>query len=254
MNEPPVHASRNRWIFIILSVGVLSVCAALIFWRGFFFPGKYYTVFAVLERADGLSANSPVEMNGLVIGKIKELTLHPDNSGRILVQLLIDDSISIPENSSPKLQRNETGDGIVLALIPRKSSKPLRFFDTLVAGTPAVDIDSLMTMTSKVEKFVRDTIKPIDSILKKVTPVKPSGDTIYKIQVLSASNKKVLEKPEINCLPEVGTYEMNGTINVTSGNYASFREAVRMKDELRKKGFSGAFVVGFVAGKRVKLK
>ena len=254
MNESPVHASRNRWIFIFLSAGILSVCAALIFWRGFFFPEKQYTVFAILDRADGLSANSPVEMNGLVIGKIKQLTLHPDNSGRILAQLLIDDPISIPENSSPKLQRNEKGDGMVLALIPRKSRKPLRFFDTLVAGAPAVDLDCLMTMTSKVEKFVKDTIKPIDSVLKKVVPVKSSGDTVYKVQILSAGNKKTLEKPELKTLPAVSSYEINGLINVTSGNYSSFKEALRMKDDLRKKGYPGAFVVGFVDGKRVRLK
>ncbi len=77
-----------------------------------------------------------------------------------------------------------------------------------------------------------------------------SGEVVFKVQFASgpSRNKKF---PKVK---EVGVYEFNNAYRYTSGNFATRDEAVNRQNELRRQGYSDAFVIAFVNGERVSLK
>jgi len=68
-------------------------------------------------------------------------------------------------------------------------------------------------------------------------------DLTIAIGILAASEQIKSDK--------IGEYDYNGIIKYTAGEFETGKEAVKLQNELRKKGFPDAFVVAFKNGKRV---
>ena len=62
-----------------------------------FKKNDYY--FVVYDRIDGLLKSNKVTMNGFQVGQVYDIRFTPDNSGRLLVKLMMDASFKIPQNS-----------------------------------------------------------------------------------------------------------------------------------------------------------
>src|SRR5690606_31700276 len=58
---------------------------------------------AMYERVDGLAASNIVQVNGLKVGSVSSLKLLPDNSGRIIVSMQLDNDINLPKNSTAEI-------------------------------------------------------------------------------------------------------------------------------------------------------
>jgi N-acetylmuramoyl-L-alanine amidase len=99
---------------------------------------------------------------------------------------------------------------------------------------------------SVVAKPVADTEKPV-VIVKPVT-------VIYRVQIISSDKPLKDKAAEFKGVTDTWKYEMKGTYKYTAGNYKTQEEAVKRQNELRKQGFSEAFVVAFDSnGKRLTL-
>jgi len=55
--------------------------------------------YAVYERVDGLTNASPVLINGFAVGQIQNIYFATDGSGKLIVEIFINDKYPIPENS-----------------------------------------------------------------------------------------------------------------------------------------------------------
>ena len=75
---------------------------------------------------------------------------------------------------------------------------------------------------------------------------------MYKVQFASSEKKLVLSSDKFKEVPNIGEYVLNGIYKYTSGEFATIDLAAKQQTELRKKGFSDAFVVTFKDGKRIK--
>ncbi len=83
-----------------LIVGSLAV----LFWGISYLKGQdvfkrrsYYYV--VYDRIEGLIKANKVTMNGYQIGQVKKIGFHPTETGKLVVELMIDNSFKIPTNS-----------------------------------------------------------------------------------------------------------------------------------------------------------
>lgn len=88
-----------------VKLGVLIVVSLVIlFWGLSYLKGNdifkrsnYY--FVIYERIDGLLEANKVTMNGYQIGQVQSIDFAPDNSGKLVVKLMMDASFKIPVNS-----------------------------------------------------------------------------------------------------------------------------------------------------------
>lgn len=107
---------------------------------------KRYDVVTHFEAAPGVLVGSPVRMNGIPIGAVKDVRLDNERGG-VLVILAIDEKYQLRADSVPMLQQSLLGDSIV-EFSPGKSSKP---FDRSqpVDGMPVFDLTELARRTER---------------------------------------------------------------------------------------------------------
>jgi N-acetylmuramoyl-L-alanine amidase len=121
---------------------------------------------------------------------------------------------------------------------PKAGTKPKP--DTLVS-VPKKDTDAVV-------KAPKDTAK----VVVLVSP-KPVSVT-YRVQIISSDKPLKDGSSEFKGVSDTWHYEMKGIYKYTAGNYKELADAVTRQNDLRKKGFSEAFVVAFDSnGKRLTL-
>jgi phospholipid/cholesterol/gamma-HCH transport system substrate-binding protein len=160
-----------------VKVGILITAAlAALLWGLNYLKGKdvftsrnkYY---AVYSSVDGLVASNPVLMNGYRIGIVNDISFMPDNSGRLLVSLLVEKDVFVSRNSVAKIynsdligtkalridlgnntDRLEDGDTLVAELEQGLADKVGKELGPLREKTEAlvVSIDSMVTMLKTV--------------------------------------------------------------------------------------------------------
>ena len=93
------------------------------------------------------------------------------------------------------------------------------------------------------------------------TPTKPAvvkpvakSKVCFKVQFTSRDTQVPVTDKAFAKVPEVGVYYYNGAYRYTSGDFRTKDEAINRQAQVRKLGFSDAFVVAFVDGERVTIK
>ena len=108
---------------------------------------------------------------------------------------------------------------------------------------------------------------PVTEIVEKPI-VKPEEKPVVKPEVKTSEKPKVSFKVQFATrdtqvpvtdkafakVPEVDVYFYNGAYRYTSGDFRSKQEAITRQAEVRKLGFSDAFVVAFINGERATIK
>ena len=99
---------------------------------------------------------------------------------------------------------------------------------------------------SKIEKLKKDSVKAI------LTP-DSNSKTIYKVQIASGNNKVPLSSEKFKGVDKIEEYYSGSIFKYTAGEFETEKEAIKLQNDLRKKGFPDAFVVAFRNGERVPL-
>jgi uncharacterized membrane protein len=100
---------------------------------------------------------------------------------------------------------------------------------------------------------VFSNIKINSEVIKTDSDTKNQGIT-FKIQIISSSTRLATNSPLFRGLKNVWEYKDGGLYKYTVGNQKDLKSASVLRLELRRKGFSGAFVVAFKNGKRIPVK
>ena len=79
-------------------------------------------------------------------------------------------------------------------------------------------------------------------------------EIIFKIQILTSGNSLSANSRQFKGLKNVWEYKDKGLYKYTVGNQIDLKSASELQSEVRNKGFSGAFVVAFKNGKRIKVR
>lgn len=76
--------------------------------------------------------------------------------------------------------------------------------------------------------------------------------TEYRVQFYTSPKKIPLTNPRFNGIDKLAVYFHNGLYKYTAGHFGSMEEATKRQSQLRKRGFTDAFVIKMKNGKRVK--
>jgi len=79
-------------------------------------------------------------------------------------------------------------------------------------------------------------------------------EIIFKVQIVSSNTRLKTNSQQFKGLIDVWEYKDSGLYKYTVGNQKDLKSASALQSELRRKGFSGAFVVAFNNGKRIPVR
>ena len=91
----------------------------------------------------------------------------------------------------------------------------------------------------------------IDSKMLNTESDTKNQEIIFKVQIISSSTRLAKNSPQFKRFEGVWEYNDGNLYKYTIGNKKDLKSATALQSELRKRGFSGAFVVAFKNGKRI---
>ncbi|MGO4818701.1 MlaD family protein [Flavobacterium sp. W22_SRS_FP1] len=146
-----------------IKTSILVIASILLFiWGYSFLKGRdlltsYVTLFVEYETVEGLTTSAPVTLNGLVIGRVKDITIQP-NTGKLLVELQIKTDFPISKSSVATIYEPGFISGKQIAIEPNFKDKSISVDGQIIKG----NIRLSLTET------VGDKLVPIEEELEKI--------------------------------------------------------------------------------------
>lgn len=134
---------------------------------------------------------------------------------------------------------------------PKPENKPV--VETKPENKPVVETkpeNKPVAETKPESKPVAET-KPVT---KPVEEAKPTQTVSFRVQFATRDTKVPVTDKAFSKVSEVDVYFYNGAYRYTSGDFRTKQDAVNRQAEIRKLGFSDAFVVAFINGERSTIK
>ena len=116
--------------FLVLIAGVI-LYVGFNFLKGvdFFSPVKTYYI--EYSNIDGLTVSNPVVINGMTVGRVKELQLIPGKNTKIIVTIDVDDQIKINNHSTATLVSSDFLGGKMIVLQINEGSQNIESGGTI---------------------------------------------------------------------------------------------------------------------------
>jgi phospholipid/cholesterol/gamma-HCH transport system substrate-binding protein len=157
---------------------------ALLIWGYNYLKGtnilyKHKTVYTVYPSVAGLAKSSPVLINGFQIGVVQSIYFHPNNSGKIVVEMVFSETdFLIPNNSIASLISMDFLGSKAIAIKLGTSKTNISSEDTLIADLEKSMLDDVseqvLPLKDKAEKLMVSldkTVTQLDVVLKEVEEV-----------------------------------------------------------------------------------
>lgn len=128
--------------------------------------------YVVYENVVGLEEGAPVTVNGMRVGKVKNLSLANKAGDRVLVAFLLESGFEFPKSSVIKIYASGIIGGNNLAILPAAGDSVMaKAGDTLRGELESGMIDGLIEKFSPIEKSLLSTLTKVDSVLSDIDQV-----------------------------------------------------------------------------------
>lgn len=226
-----------------IKTAILVIASILLFiWGYSFLKGKdlfsnYRTFYVEYDSVEGLSKSAPVTLNGLVIGKIEDITIN-ENTGKLLVELQINSDFPISKSSVASIYEPGFIAGKQIAILPDFSDKtPAANGQMLKSGIKMGLTESLgnklVPLQEKIEKVMgnADTlISGINNVLDK----KAQEDLKKTLAELSKTMEQFHKaSSNMNLLLDDNKSKISGTVsnfNKISGDFSKISDSLNKAD------------------------
>lgn len=128
--------------------------------------------YVVYENVVGLEEGAPVTVNGMRVGKVKNLSLANKAEDGVLVAFLLESDFEFPKSSVIKIYASGIIGGNNLAILPAAGDSVMaKAGDTLRGELESGMIDGLIEKFSPIEKSLLSTLTKVDSVLSDIDQV-----------------------------------------------------------------------------------
>lgn len=202
-----------------VKVGVVAILTiALLVWGYNFLKGtnllfKSKTVYTVYPSVAGLAKSSPILINGFQVGVVESIYFHPNQSGQVVVELLItENNFLIPQNSVASLISMDFLGSKAIALKVGDGTTELQSGDTLMADLEKSMFDDVSEQILPIKEKAENLITSMDSTMKNLQVVIKDVDEVF-----SERNKRKLTEILMNLNSTILSYNevaqtMDGTL------------------------------------------
>lgn len=156
-----------------LKIGILTILTITAFvWGINFVKGKdlfkrQRTFIAVYDNVAGLMTANSVTINGLAVGQVSKMYFHPAIQGKVIVELSMSNSVSVPKNSIARIFSSDLLGTRGIQIIIGNSPEDALSGDTLISE-----------MQSSLQDEVNDLVQPI---MRKAENMMSSVDTVLTV-------------------------------------------------------------------------
>lgn len=154
-------------LFVIMALAALLVLSTQVTSLGKWGQGGY-PIQAYVDDASGLEKHTHVLMNGVTIGEVQEITIE---GKRVLLSLLINDGVRIPDDSGVIVAQESLLGSKVLNIVVGDASSMLKKGDVLVQSKRYASFDqtsdSVNAAAKEMELLLRDFRETLDDEHRK---------------------------------------------------------------------------------------
>lgn len=151
-------------------VGALAlVCFGLLYYGfnflkgiNFFSPAQQYVV--LYDKIDGLTESNPVQINGLTVGRVRNIRIIPELNFKLAVTIDVNKNVVLNDSTFAYLSSTGVLGPKDIILKIGKGTKTLNSGDTLRSG----ELDDMMSMLTKKAKPLADSIEYTMMYLNKM--------------------------------------------------------------------------------------
>lgn len=156
-------------ILIVISLTILIWGLSYLKGNDIFKQSEYYHV--IYERVDGLTESNKVTLNGYQIGQVKSIQFTPDNSGNLLVTLMIDSDFRIPVNSVAQIVTSDIMGNRTIKMILSDENEMYSTNDT-IPGAVENDLKEQVSMqVLPIKNKAEQLLGTIDSAITILTVI-----------------------------------------------------------------------------------
>jgi phospholipid/cholesterol/gamma-HCH transport system substrate-binding protein len=121
-------------------------------------PGSGYRVFATFNRAGGVAPGTPVQVSGVPVGGVEEITLLPDYRARVMLR--VDADVPLPKDTSAAVHTDGLFGGKFVVLQPGGDEALLADGDSILFTQDAVVISDLLDLIISEGRSARSAAPP----------------------------------------------------------------------------------------------
>jgi phospholipid/cholesterol/gamma-HCH transport system substrate-binding protein len=226
-----------------IKTAILVIASILLFiWGYSFLKGKdlfnsYKTLFVEYENVEGLSSSANVTLNGLVIGRVKGISIN-EKTGNLLVKLQIDTDFPISKSSTALIYEPGFIGGKQIAIQPNFEDKSLAVDGEHLKGEVKQGLtekvgDKLVPLQEKLEKLMvsaDNLIVGINNVLDK----KGQEDLKVSLAELSKTMEQFHKASlSMNTILDDNKTQIKGVVsnfNKVSGNFSKISDSLNKAD------------------------
>ena len=224
-----------------IKTGILVLSSiALFIWGYSYLKGRdllneYKIIYVEYDNVEGLASNAPVTINGLVVGKVSNITLQ-NSTGKLLVELQVKSSFPFSKSSIIAIYEPGLIGGKQIQIIPNFDDKNLAVNgDTLKSdvkkGLTDLVAEKLTPLQEKVEKMVVNAdllLKNLNDVLDTKSKENLKSSTSNLNETLAEFNKA---SKNVNAILADNKSKIDGTLSNINKVSSDF---TRISDSLSK--------------------
>lgn len=161
-----------------IKTGLIAIVAiALFIWGYNYLKGnnilsKQREFYAVYEKIEGLNTSNPVMINGVKVGTVQDIYFHPDNSGRVVVHMILENTeFHIPTNTVAMITSADLLGSKSIDLVLGDTTTLAASGDTLDAVIKASFTDEINKTVEPIKARTISLLQEIDSVLVMIRGV-----------------------------------------------------------------------------------
>lgn len=164
-------ADKNVNRYKAFGIGLSFIVALVLFIWGYNFLkgndifGKETVYYAQYNQINGLVNANPVLINGLRVGKVKDIYFNPDMSGKIIVAFMLTNDFPIPRNSVARIFSSDLMGSKAIDLQLGNDKIFAQNGDTLNSGVEAGLMAEVNAQVQPIKKKAEDLLASIDTLV-----------------------------------------------------------------------------------------
>lgn len=156
-------------VLIVLSITILIWGLAYLKGNDFFTSNdKYYVYY---NRVDGLASSANIALNGYPVGKVRDISFAPDNSGRLLVTLSVDADFKIPLNSVAQIVSSDIMGTRSIKLLLSNENELHQPNDTILGAIESDLKEQVSLQVLPLKNKAEELLSTVDSAITVLTMI-----------------------------------------------------------------------------------
>jgi len=166
-----VKLSKEAKVGIVTTIAIACFIYGFSFLKGKNFFSSQRKFYAVYSDIDGLVEANPLLINGFRVGMVGDIQFAGDNSGKVLVTLIVNDDINIPKNSIARVVSSDLLGSKAIQLVLGDDKNYAQSNDTLKSDQEDNLKQAVNKTIAPLQKKAEGLIASIDSVMVVVQQV-----------------------------------------------------------------------------------